>query len=163
MVGRGDAFNMANLDKLVRRIAGEVGIDSLALAGMSKLGSTRIKLSGQALETIVWEVLENAQKFHPEQSPSLEVEISGKSDCLCIRVEDDGVALTAEQLTRIWTPYYQAERGFSGQVPGMGLGLAMVASLIWSVGGSCRAINRLDRAGLVVEVELPLYEADKAG
>jgi hypothetical protein len=40
----------------------------------------------------------------------------------------------------------------------MGLGLSMVASLIWRVGGSCRLYNREDRSGVVVELILPLAD-----
>jgi hypothetical protein len=38
----------------------------------------------------------------------------------------------------------------------MGLGLAMVATLVWGVGGTCRAYNRQDGQGIVVELVLPL-------
>jgi K+-sensing histidine kinase KdpD len=61
----------------------------------------------------------------------------------------------------MWTPYYQVEKFFTGEVAGTGLGLATTASVIWSVGGTCRAYNQKDRAGLVVELSLPLQ--DKPG
>jgi signal transduction histidine kinase len=71
-------------------------------------------------------------------------------------VRDDGKTLTPEQLARVWLPYYQAEKGFSGQVPGMGLGLAIVSSLLWNVGGHYRIANRESSTGLVVELIVPL-------
>jgi len=33
-------------------------------------------------------------------------------------------------------PYYQAEKYHPGQVAGVGLGLSVVASLVWGVGGN---------------------------
>jgi signal transduction histidine kinase len=165
----------SDIPLIVTKICGELGLESVRTIypeADDDLSRAYLPLAPQALELILAEFLKNAQKFHPNQAPTLEVEIfkaatpigsTKQSDSLCIRVEDDGVTLSAEQLAKIWTPYYQAERGFSGQIPGMGLGLAIVASLIWSVGGTCRATNRLDRTGLVVEVELPLFEAHEAG
>jgi K+-sensing histidine kinase KdpD len=75
---------------------------------------------------------------------------------------DDGTTLSPEQLVKVWTPYYQAEKGFSGSVPGMGLGLAMIASLLWSVGGTYSMTNREPGPGVVVELVIPLAQQDAA-
>jgi K+-sensing histidine kinase KdpD len=58
----------------------------------------------------------------------------------------------------MWTPYYQGEKHFTGESAGMGLGLSMVASLIWNVGGSCRAYNRDDGPGIVIDLVIPLLD-----
>lgn len=114
-----------------------------------------LPLSYQALEQILWELCENAKKFHPKQSPVLEIELSKVDEMVRIRVLDDGLSLSPDQLLNLWTPYYQAEKYFSGQVLGMGLGLSTIASMIWSVGGTCRAYNRPDRSGIVIELVIP--------
>ena len=72
-----------------------------------------------------------------------------------VRHADDGLTLSPEQLAHVWTPYYQAEKLFTGEVRGMGLGLAMVASLVWENGGSCRMFNRPNGPGVIVELLLP--------
>jgi nitrogen fixation/metabolism regulation signal transduction histidine kinase len=38
----------------------------------------------------------------------------------------------------------------------MGLGLSMVAALIWEAGGDCKFRNREDGPGVIVELALPL-------
>ena len=76
---------------------------------------------------------------------------------------DDGLALSPEQLAQVWTPYYQGEKYFAGEVTGMELGLPMVASLVWGVGGTCRIHNREEGPGVVVELVLPLAENGGAG
>ncbi len=60
---------------------------------------------------------------------------------------------------KVWQPYYQAERFFTGQVTGMGLGLPMVAALIWRIGGTCRIYNREFGPGVGVELIIPLVQA----
>lgn len=53
-------------------------------------------------------------------------------------------------------PYYQGEKYFTGQATGIGLGLSMVASLVWGLGGSCRLYNREPGPGVVVALTLPI-------
>ena len=80
----------------------------------------------------------------------------GHGETACVQVRDDGVTLTPEQITQAWTPYYQGEKYFTGEVAGIGLGLARVASIVWAVGGTCRINNRDDRPGVVVELTVPV-------
>jgi len=75
-----------------------------------------------------------------------------------LRVGDDGLTLSPEQLARAWSPYYQGEKYFTGQATGMGLGLSMVATLVWGAGGACRIYNRSDGPGVAVELDLPIAE-----
>lgn len=56
-------------------------------------------------------------------------------------------------------PYYQAERHFTGQVPGMGLGLPTVAALVGRVGGAVQIQNRIGVSGIVVEFTSPVTES----
>ena len=58
----------------------------------------------------------------------------------------------------MWTPYYQSEKYFTGEVKGMGLGLSMVAELVWSSGGTCQLYNRKNQSGIKIEIILPLKE-----
>jgi K+-sensing histidine kinase KdpD len=79
-------------------------------------------------------------------------------DTVCLKVIDDGRTLPPDQLAKIWIPYYQLEKEFTGEVPGAGLGLSMVQSLAWEVGGNCQLRNRHDCAGVEVELTLPLQQ-----
>jgi two-component system cell cycle response regulator len=73
------------------------------------------------------------------------------------------MTLTPEQLDQAWTPYYQGEKHFTGEVPGMGLGLATIATIIWGVGGICRIANRADRPGVVVELTVSITRILRIG
>ena len=67
---------------------------------------------------------------------------------------DDGITLSPEQLRKAFVPYYQGERAFTGQIPGMGLGLTMVRQMLWEVGGECQIQNRRDTQGVILELRL---------
>ena len=73
-----------------------------------------------------------------------------------IRVVDNGQTLSTEQLTWAWLPYVQGEKDFTGELPGMGLGLPMVATLVWKAGGDLWLRNRPDGPGVIVELKIPL-------
>ncbi|MFZ2961035.1 MAG: response regulator [Candidatus Ozemobacteraceae bacterium] len=115
-----------------------------------------IRISQQALQRILTELLENSIKFHPDHSPKIEIVLAlDGSENWRLTVRDDGRHLPSEQLSRAWVPYYQIEKFFTGQVEGMGLGLSMVASIVTEAGGDYRLFNREDRPGIVIELRLP--------
>ena len=115
-----------------------------------------IPISCAGIEIILTELFSNAKKFHPTETPIIEVDIKAKSDSLCLQIRDNGIQIPPEQLVNIWIPYYQGEKYFTGETEGMGLGLSMVGSLIWEVGGTCQAHNRTEGEGVVIELTLPL-------
>jgi DNA-binding response OmpR family regulator len=117
-----------------------------------------LAISRHGLQLILGELIENAYKFHPRQDPAIEIAITREDNTLQLHIRDDGLALAPDQLARVWLPYYQGERYFTGQVPGMGLGLPMVASLLWRIGGSCRIGNRTPGPGVDVEICIPFAE-----
>lgn len=153
---------VGDIGPIVEKLAGSYGL--LPVYHSSTVnGVLSIPLSAQVVELILQELLQNAQKFHPQQSPNLEIVLSNSAGKLRLQIIDDGQTLSAAQLARLWAPYYQAERGFSGQLPGMGLGLSTVASFVWNVGGTCRAYNRPVGPGLIVELQIPLINKDEYG
>jgi len=151
---------MAEVPEIIAEANAHLKIETLNVSNeLDDVDDWQVAVSKSALELIVWELLENAQKFHPNRSPIVEVRISGTSVGVRLQVWDDGRTLSPEQLVKMWMPYYQAESTFSGQVPGIGLGLTMVATLVWRVGGTCRAFNREHGPGVVVELEIPMKRA----
>lgn len=152
-----ERFNLSQLQSMVVETSSDLGIKSVTVSCPEDLRESFVLLSHRAMELVLREILENSKKFHPEQTPVVEVWVShANSKEVRFQIRDNGLTLSPEHLGRIWTPYYQGEKYFTGQMPGMGLGLAMVATLVWGVGGTCRAYNRQDGPGVVVELVLPL-------
>jgi CheY-like chemotaxis protein/nitrogen-specific signal transduction histidine kinase len=152
----GDAFPTGHLEELLKQIT--TGLELKRCIITSHVAAEkRLILTTRAFESILWELLENAKKFHPSHDPTIEIELTPLAPAQALlRVVDNGLTLTPEQIDKVWLPYYQAEKYFTGEVPGMGLGLTMVAALIWEVGGSCRLRNRTDGVGTIVELVIPL-------
>lgn len=169
LVQWGDSFCLGQLAEMFHQITSSLDLMHVTFntdVGLTQqaMAACRVQISQSALECVLVELVENAKKFHPEHDPMIAVTVqcattANKSAAVKIAVADDGITLSPTQLENMWTPYYQGERNFTGEVPGMGLGLALVRSLLWQISGSCAAANRADGPGIVVEVTLPLCPA----
>jgi len=152
----GQELALDQLTALIQQISQDLALPAVTITGIKKLASQKLPLSRQATEWILREILQNAKKFHPQQNPTVEITVSAlKDNQICLQVTDDGITLSQQQLALVWNPYYQGEKSFTGESSGMGLGLSMVAALVWSVGGSCRLYNRTDGPGVTVALTLP--------
>lgn len=151
-------FCLRDMAALVQKVGGETGLEGVEITvSEESLVERRLTLSLQALEVVLWETLGNSKKFHPAQTPKVWVEafLSGEAQ-MTLRISDDGVSLSPKQLASAWIPYIQGEKDFTGEMPGMGLGLSTVSAIVWGAGGSCRMMNRESGSGVIVELTLPI-------
>ncbi len=151
-------FPVKDLGALVQSVQQELDLPDVQFQPASSLAEPNrsVRLTPQAMTLVLCELLKNAQKFHPANAPFITIEARIADNRLVLKVSDDGITLSPEQLAHIWVPYYQGEKYFTGEVSGMGLGLPMVASLVWSINGTCTAYNRQPAPGMVVELALPI-------
>ncbi len=155
----GHEFHMGDLPKLIQGIAGQMSLPDVTVSLSDELAEERMALSERIVEWVMWELLENSRKFHPAKKPRVEVSaFLSKSGKIRIRVADDGSRIPPDQMARVWDPYFQCEKRFTGEIHGMGLGLSMVAVLAWQAGGFCRIANREEGRGVVVDITLPRFE-----
>jgi two-component system, cell cycle response regulator len=156
----GHGFYLRQLGALVADIGASLDIVRIEVCCPAPLQGARVVLSERAMELILYELLENSKKFHPTQTPTVEIELAAlPRNQLRMQIAYDGQAIPPEQLAHIWTPYYQGEMLAASQRTGSGLGLAMVGSIVWSVGGSCAIRNWDAGGGVSVELTLPLEPA----
>lgn len=153
-------FKLSELSKLVDPMTHNWNVTSEFRFEVPGAENLQILMSPRAVELIFWEILENAVKFHPNQSPVINIVVSKMdSRAAVIRIYDNGLTLTPNQLAQAWTPYFQGEKYFTGEMPGMGLGLPTVFLVVNSVGGACAIYNRNDGPGIVIELTIPLAES----
>jgi CheY-like chemotaxis protein len=155
MAVAGQELSLSRVREMVLDVCKTLDIRSVNFA-TSTLADLHIRLSEQATEMVLQQILENSKKFHPLNTPRVLVGFfQPDPKHLTIRIADDGLSLSPAQVSQAFTPYYQGEKYFTGETEGMGLGLATVATIVWSVGGRCRMYNRPDGPGVVVELTLP--------
>ncbi|OFJ46490.1 hybrid sensor histidine kinase/response regulator [Janthinobacterium lividum] len=95
---------------------------------------------------ILGNLLSNAIKFTPSGSVTVHLRLEaatpdGASACLVASVNDQGIGMSGQQLSRIFAPFGQADDSISGAYGGTGLGLSICKHLVALLGGeiSCRS------------------------
>lgn len=150
-------FRLADLSTLITRLQWDLSLEPIQIELPEALLETALRCSPEVMELVFRELLGNAQKFHPQHLPSVHLKVTNDGDDMIgLTLQDNGRHLSHEDLDRVWLPYFQSEKSFTGEVKGMGLGLAMVSRLIWNSGGHCEINNRLGEEGIVVSLSLPL-------
>ena len=148
---------LKNLPDMIRDICANLQLEDIVFSFPDNLISTSVAITFDALEMVFHELLENARKFHPAHNPRIEISVGQTDDeFIRIRLADNGLTLSIEQLQWAWLPYFQGEKDFTGELPGLGLGFPMVATLIWKSGGAINLRNRSDGPGVIVDLKIPL-------
>ena len=151
-----EPFSLTELPHLLDEIGKSLAISSCECVMHESIKNSWMSLSERAVELVFWEVLENSVKFHPTHAPQIRIEVEPEKDQrICLRIADDGMSLSPAQLSQMWQPYYQGEKFLTGEEEGMGLGLTMVAAMLWEVSGICRSYNRTPAPGVVIELSVP--------
>ncbi|MHB8836158.1 MAG: hybrid sensor histidine kinase/response regulator, partial [Candidatus Methylomirabilia bacterium] len=101
-------------------------------------------------ELILRELIDNACKFHDKDRLELAVEVGSHR----LVVADNGPGIPPEEREKILEAFYQIEKEFAGNVPGVGLGLALVKRLAERQGGKIEIGGALG-AGTTVQVTFP--------
>jgi signal transduction histidine kinase len=102
---------------------------------------------GQVLDNL----LGNAVKFSPKGG-EINVVVRREGDRVVLSVTDTGVGLAADQLERVFQRYYRAGEG---DVPGLGIGLAVSHEIIAVQGGRIWAESAGVGHGATFNIELP--------
>lgn len=149
--------SLGTVENYANQLAMTQGIQKIKVNLEAPLRMRELKLANEDVIQIFQELYDNSLKFHPQRTPTVSVDIVGKNENLVtLRIIDDGRNVDALTLQKIGTPFYQAEKHFTGEIPGMGLGLSMISTLLTTIGGACRFRNREDKAGLAIELDVPL-------
>jgi two-component system, cell cycle response regulator len=157
IINKRDGVEANRIPKIIEDSCNNLNINTVNIQIQHDSGSVRLIFDENILDLILAKIFDNSKKFHPDQNPDIDVEIAiTDSEFVRIRIGDNGVNLSPKQLLEMWGPYYQLEKSFTGEVMGMGLGLAFVATNLWHVGGRYASYNQNNRPGIIIELEIPV-------
>ncbi len=103
---------------------------------------TLVRADERALKQMLLNLLGNALKFTPENGRVLVSVGRGVNGRCIVRVTDNGIGMTAEELRQASVPFGQTSALTTHPGRGTGLGLPIVKSLIEAHGGSLRIDSR---------------------
>ncbi len=122
-------------------------------------GAARVSGDAKRLVQVIANLLANAAKYTPEGG-NIRLAMQVEQEQVVLTVEDNGIGLGADLVPHVFELFTQAERSSDRSAGGLGLGLALVRSLVELHGGkACCASAGLGR-GSVFTVSLPLLAAD---
>jgi CheY-like chemotaxis protein len=106
------------------------------------------------LQQVVWNLLSNSVKFTPKGGRVM-VRVHRTESYVEITVADTGQGISAEFLPFVFDRFRQADPSFTRKAAGLGLGLAIVRSLVQLHGGTVTAHSGGQGAGATFVVRLP--------
>lgn len=107
------------------------------------------------LQQILLNLISNAIKFTSEGE--VLVAVSRDGDMTHFKVSDTGIGLSEEHISRLFTPFEQADTSTTRKFGGTGLGLTISYNLAQLMGGNISVESQINR-GSVFTLSLPLPE-----
>lgn len=108
--------------------------------------------NGKDLRQAIEMLLDNAFKYTPEGG-SITLRLAPAGEKIMVTLEDDGPGIPLDEIGSVFDRFYRSSN-VREKVPGSGLGLPIVRSIIQHHGGSIELKNR-EPHGLSVSISLP--------
>ncbi len=110
------------------------------------------------LRQLLFNLIGNAIKFgagQPGAPLPVDVRVWREDGLTCLRVSDQGIGMSADQLARLFSPFMQADASTTRRYGGTGLGLAICKRLVEAQAGRIE-VHSTPGQGTRIEVRLPL-------
>jgi signal transduction histidine kinase len=152
-----------DLDEIVLEEARRVAGGAVAVR-TERVSAGRVRGSDELLTRAVRNLLDNATR-HAEHTVAVSLTTTG--DEVVLVVDDDGPGVAPEDRERVFERFTRLDEGRARDAGGLGLGLAMVRSIVTHHGGSVTAGRAEDLptgpglGGARFEVRLPVAGAER--
>ena len=122
-------------------------------------GALIVDVDVTRITQVIANLLNNAAKYTPQQG-RIEIAAERANGRARISVKDSGVGIPAEMLPQVFEMFAQIDRTLERAQGGLGIGLALVKSLVGLHGGSVEVHSKGQGHGSQFVVNLPLALAD---
>jgi two-component system phosphate regulon sensor histidine kinase PhoR len=153
-----------NLKVLSAHAMIDSALKNIALPVAEKNGQVEVKLEATKdmiladevhFTSLINNLLDNAVKYSREMGLLIKVTTSDAGNQLRIRIEDNGIGMSKETLSRIFEKFYRAHTGNLHNVKGFCLGLSYVKTMVEAHKGSIRPESTLGK-GTIFTILMPL-------
>jgi two-component system, OmpR family, phosphate regulon sensor histidine kinase PhoR len=136
-----------NLKKLSAHELIQSALNNIVLQVEEKQGTLEIKLDAAKhtimadevhFTNLVSNLLDNAIKYSNEK-PQIKLSTQNSGNQLRLKIEDNGIGMNKETLSRIFEKFYRAHTGNIHNVKGFGLGLSYVKTMVDAHHGTIKA------------------------
>ena len=150
-----------NLKQLCETIVGELQTSGSIFHRIEFVcdeGIPQLTLDLRRIKYVIMNVLSNAMKYSDEDT-IVTVSVEQQDDEVVIRVEDEGIGISAEEQARIFEPFYRGHN--VGVIRGTGIGLSIVKEIVDQHNGTIHLDSELGR-GTKVRISLPISVPPKS-
>lgn len=109
------------------------------------------------LQQVITNLLTNAVRYTPKGG-KISFQVAQDKDRVLFRVRDNGLGIPKEMLSRIFDLQTQVARSLESTGSALGVGLALVRTLVELHGGTVSAVSDGPNQGAEFTVQLPLYK-----
>jgi signal transduction histidine kinase len=103
-----------------------------------------IKADQAALQSVLWNLLDNAVKYSPE-CRTIWVYVGQKEGMASIRIQDRGRGISEADLPHIFKPFVRSADAMASHVRGFGVGLALVLHIITAHDGTIHVESKVNQ------------------
>jgi len=118
-------------------------------------GAGPILGDAERLQQVVWNLLSNAIRFTPAKG-FVHIELKRSESQVELRITDNGIGIRQDFLPNIFERFSQADSSITRSHGGLGMGLAIVKSLVELHGGVIFAASAGEGLGATFTVKLPM-------
>ena len=110
------------------------------------------------IEQVLMNIISNALKYTPDGG-LIEIYCGSDGSDVWVRVEDTGMGIPEEDLTRVFDRFYRVDKARSRESGGTGLGLSIAKEITTKHGGDIKVESK-HGVGTAVTITLPIGEAE---
>lgn len=113
----------------------------------------RVKIKKDDLKQLLIIFIDNAIKYNDKEIPKIEIQIIKEGNKTIIRVRDNGIGISKEDLPKILDRFYRVDKARTGSSKSFGIGLSIAKTLIKNYSGEIKIESALKK-GTDIEVVL---------
>lgn len=98
-------------------------------------------------DRLIYNLVDNAFKYSHDTG-RVTLEYKKKKKYAIISVTDTGIGMTPDELSKIFMPFYRADK--SRSISGLGLGLSVIKNIVDSLHGNIKVISKVDEGTTVI-------------
>ncbi|MEK0320536.1 MAG: ATP-binding protein [Nitrosopumilus sp.] len=108
----------------------------------------------QRISQVLNNLLTNSMDFCPKSNGKINISLQSLGKNAEIIVEDNGIGMSEEQISKVGTKFYQADSSMTREYGGTGLGFSIIYGIVEGHGGTIKIESKIGK-GTKVHIILP--------
>lgn len=147
------------VEDTIMKVEPLIKLKDLSVSLATNISRSIITVDELRMQTVLKILVDNAIKFSPEKGKVLiqidSVSQNGLTEMIILRIEDQGIGISSEDITKLFKPFSQLKSGLNRKYDGTGLGLALAQKIAELHGGKI-TVESVQGVGSTFSLYLPI-------